>query len=101
MGKLTGQGYSTNTLETWKEKVQQVFVDAFGNDFVTAMLIDMAGLKGYKIGGAQISIKHAGFIVNTGDATAQDVIDLTEYIKSEILNKFGKTIELEIQVVGE
>lgn len=36
MGKLTGQGYSTNTLETWKEKVQQVFVDAFGNDFVTA-----------------------------------------------------------------
>ena len=36
MGKLTYQGYSTNTLETWKTKVQQVFVDAFGNDFVVA-----------------------------------------------------------------
>ena len=46
-----------------------------GEDFITAKIIDECGLKGYSIGGAQVSEKHAGFIVNTGNATAQDVID--------------------------
>ena len=72
-----------------------------GNDFITAQLIDMAGLKGYKIGGAEVSTKHAGFVVNTGNATAEDVLKLTEYIKQKIYNDFGKEIDLEIQVVGE
>ena len=72
-----------------------------GNDFITAQLIDMAGLKGYKIGGAEVSTKHAGFVVNTGGATAEDVLKLTEYIKQKIYNEFGKEIDLEIQVVGE
>lgn len=72
-----------------------------GDDFITAKLIDEAGLKGYKIGGAQVSLKHAGFVVNTGDATAQDVLQLVEYIKNVIYNKFGKNIELEVEVVGE
>ena len=44
-----------------------------GNNFITAKLIDECGLKGYKIGDAEVSKKHAGFIVNTGNATAQDV----------------------------
>ena len=72
-----------------------------GEDFITAQLIDMAGLKGYRIGGAEVSTKHAGFVVNTGDATAEDVIKLTEYIKKQIYDKYGKKIDLEIQVVGE
>jgi len=72
-----------------------------GKDFITAQLIDEAGLKGYKIGGAQVSLKHAGFVVNTGDATAQDVIKLTDYIKKVIYEKFGKLIELEIEIIGE
>ena len=55
-----------------------------GEDFVTAKLIDEAGLKGYKIGGAQVSEKHAGFIVNVDNATAKDVIELTDYIKEKI-----------------
>ena len=72
-----------------------------GTDFITAKLIDECGLKGYKIGGAQISEKHAGFIINTGDATAQDVIDLINYTKEQVYKKFGKVIEKEIEVLGE
>lgn len=72
-----------------------------GEDFVTAKLIDEAGLKGYKVGGAQVSEKHAGFIVNVDNATAKDVIELTDYIKEKIKEKFGKKINLEIQIIGE
>ena len=70
-----------------------------GNNFITAELIDKCGLKGYKIGGAQVSTKHAGFIVNTGEATAQDVLNLIEYVKREVYKKFEKVIELEIEVL--
>ena len=72
-----------------------------GEDFVTAKLIDEAGLKGYKVGGAQVSEKHAGFIVNVDNATAKDVIELTDYIKEKIEEKFDKKINLEIQIIGE
>ena len=70
-----------------------------GSDFITAKLIDDCGLKGYQIGGAQISEKHAGFIINKGNATAEDVIKLMEYTKEQIYNKFGKVIEAEIEIV--
>lgn len=72
-----------------------------GDDFITAKLIDDAGLKGYTIGGAMVSTKHSGFVINKGEATAQDVLDLIKYIKEEIEKKFNKKIELEIQVLGE
>lgn len=72
-----------------------------GNDFITAKLIDECGLKGYKIGGAEVSTKHAGFVVNTGNATAKDVIDLTNYIKEKVYEKFQKKIELEIEIIGD
>jgi len=72
-----------------------------GNDFITAKLIDECGLKGYSIGGAEVSTKHAGFVINKGNATAKDVIDLIEYVKKEVYNKFGKKIELEIEIVGK
>lgn len=72
-----------------------------GNDFITAKLIDECGLKGYKIGGAEVSTKHAGFIVNSGNATAKDVIKLIEFVKQEVYKKFNKSIELEIEIVGE
>ena len=70
-----------------------------GKDFITAKLIDEAGLKGYQIGGAQISEKHAGFIINKGDATATDILNLIEYVKKEIHKKFDKNIELEVQLI--
>ena len=70
-----------------------------GADFITAKLIDECGLKGYQIGGAQISEKHAGFIINKGNATSEDVIKLMEYTKEQIYNKFGKEIEPEIEII--
>lgn len=72
-----------------------------GEDFITAKLIDECGLKGYNIGGAEVSTKHAGFVVNKGDAKAKDVLNLTKYISQMIYEKFGKKVELEVQVIGE
>lgn len=72
-----------------------------GEDYITAKLIDECGLKGYTIGGAQVSEKHAGFVVNTGDATAQDILDLIAYIKKVVFEKTGKCISLEIEILGE
>lgn len=68
---------------------------------ITAKLIDECGLKGFSIGDAEVSTKHAGFIVNKGKATAKDVLELVEHIKKEIKNKFGLDLELEILVIGE
>ncbi len=72
-----------------------------GEDFVTAKLIDEAGLKGLTIGGAEVSTKHAGFIVNKGNATANDIIKLINKVKEEVFNKFGKTIKEEVKIIGE
>ena len=68
---------------------------------ITAKLIDECGLKGYKIGGAMVSKKHAGFIINTGDATAKDVLELIEYIKNKVFEKFNVKIKEEIKLIGE
>jgi len=64
-----------------------------------AELIDKAGLKGYRIGNAQISEKHAGFIVNLGDASFDDVMQLIEYTQSEVLRQFGVELHPEVQIV--
>lgn len=63
-------------------------------------LIEAAGLKGYRIGGAQVSEKHAGFIINTGGATAQDVMRLVEHIKAEVFKTSGVTLECEMKTLG-
>ena len=72
-----------------------------GEDFITAKLIDEAGLKGFSIGNAEVSTKHAGFVINKGNATAKDILELIEYIKKVVYEKFGKELNLEIQVIGE
>lgn len=72
-----------------------------GNDFITAKLIDECGLKGYSIGGAMVSKKHAGFIINTGNATAGDILKLIDYVKKVVLEKTGKELKLEIEIIGE
>ena len=72
-----------------------------GSDFITAKLIDESGLKGYSVGDAEVSTKHAGFVINKGQATAKDVLELVEIIKQTIYEKFGKQIELEIEIIGE
>ena len=70
-----------------------------GTDFITAKLIDDAGLKGFTIGGAQVSEKHAGFIINKNNATATDIINLIEEVQKIVYEKFNKKIELEIEII--
>ena len=68
---------------------------------LTAKLIDECGLKGFNVGDAEVSTKHAGFVINKGKATAKDILDLVEHIKREIKKKYDLDIELEILVLGE
>lgn len=69
--------------------------------YFVGKLIDDLGLKGYKIGDAQVSTKHSGFIVNTGNATASDVLRLINYIKEKVLEINGVELHEEIIVLGE
>lgn len=64
-------------------------------------MIEMLGLKGLSCGGAMISRKHAGFIVNTGNATALDVLTLMEIVQKKVYEEFGVMLEPEIVVIGE
>lgn len=67
----------------------------------TGRLIEDAGLRGVKAGGAMVSEKHAGFIVNTGGATASDVLDLIELIKRRVYDRFTVELETEVRIIGE
>ena len=66
-----------------------------------AKLIDDAGLKGLRIGDAQVSEKHAGFIVNLGSATASDILALMAEVQSRVLAASGITLEPEVRILGE
>ena len=67
----------------------------------TGQMIEKAGLKGTKIGGAMVSTKHSNFIVNTNNATAADVLKLIELIKEKIDKQFEVELELEIEIWGD
>ncbi len=62
-------------------------------------LIEDCGLKGYSIGGAVVSTKHSGFIVNEDNASAKDILDLINYVKKLVFQKFGVELELEVKVI--
>jgi UDP-N-acetylmuramate dehydrogenase len=64
-------------------------------------LIESAGLKGYRMGGAQVSEKHANFIINTGNATAADVEALIGHVRKTVEDRNGVRLELEVHIVGE
>jgi UDP-N-acetylmuramate dehydrogenase len=64
-------------------------------------LIDQLGLKGYCIGDAQVSVKHANFIVNRGQASVIDVLALIEYVKRHVHAHIGILLEEEVRIVGE
>ena len=72
-----------------------------GMDFITAKLIDEAGLKGTHVGDAEVSTKHGGFIINKENAKAKDILELVEIVKKEVYKKYQKQIELEVEIVGE
>jgi len=69
--------------------------------FYVGPMLEELGLKGFRIGGAQVSAKHAGFIVNSGQATASDVLQLINYIQEKARERFGVELQTEIRVVGE
>ena len=64
-----------------------------------AALIDQCGLKGLTVGGAQVSEKHAGFVVNRGGATCADVLELVDRVKEEVLRQTGVELEMEVKVL--
>lgn len=71
-----------------------------GQPVYAAALIDQCGLKGLTVGGAQVSEKHAGFIVNKGGATAADILALMEQVKQRVLDQTGVELEPEVKIIG-
>lgn len=69
--------------------------------YFAGKLIQDADLKGKSIGGAQVSEKHAGFVINKGNATTQDILDLISYCQQTVFDKFGVSLETEVKIVGE
>ena len=67
--------------------------------YFAGKLVEDCNLKGFSIGGAQVSEKHAGFIVNRGDATASDVLALIDFIKNEIMKRHSIALECEVQYI--
>lgn len=68
--------------------------------FAGKLIMD-AGLRGYSIGGAQVSEKHCGFIINKGDATAKDIIQLIHYVQNKVQEQFQIQLEPEVKMLGE
>ena len=69
--------------------------------YFAGKLIMDAGLRGFSVGGAQVSEKHCGFVVNTGEATAKDVRDLIREVSQQVKRKFGVELEPEVKMLGE
>jgi UDP-N-acetylmuramate dehydrogenase len=72
-----------------------------GSSRSAGQLIDAAGLKGFRIGGAAVSPKHANYIVNLGGATAGDVLGVIDAIQGRVLQDFGIELELEVKIIGQ
>ena len=68
------------------------------NDYAAAM-IDQCGLKGFTVGGAQVSEKHAGFVINFDDATFENVMDVISHVRETVKEKFGTTLETEVKII--
>lgn len=69
--------------------------------YFAGKLIEDAGLRGFGIGGAQVSDLHCGFVVNNGNATAKDVYDLIKHVQNTVFSQFGIKLETEVKILGE
>ena len=69
--------------------------------YFAGKLIDDAGLRGFQVGGAQVSEKHCGFVINKNNATAEDVMNLMKQVSEKVNEKFGVTLEPEVKRLGE
>ncbi len=89
----------------WRREHQPIDMPCAGSFFknppeaAAGYLIDKAGLKGYQVGGAQVSTKHANFIVNVGGATAADVLAVADHIKKTVKDKFGIDLSAEVRFI--
>lgn len=98
--------YKINQLAAKRKEKQPLELPSAGSTFkrpegyFAGKLISDANLMGYTVGGAQVSKKHAGFVVNIGNATAQDVIKLTDDVRSKVKEQFGVELELEVKKLG-
>lgn len=68
--------------------------------YFAAALIDQCGLKGFTVGGAQVSEKHAGFVINKGGATCCDILDLMDQVRNQVFERFGVSLEPEVKLLG-
>lgn len=68
--------------------------------YFAGKLIMDAGMRGYTVGGAQVSEKHCGFVINKGQATARDVVDVITRVQEKVQNTFGVTLETEVKMIG-
>ena len=69
--------------------------------YFAGTLIDQTGLKGLKVGGAMVSEKHAGFVVNAGNATAEDVLNLINEVRRRVMEVHGVMLTPEVRILGE
>jgi UDP-N-acetylmuramate dehydrogenase len=69
--------------------------------YFAGTLIDQTGLKGYTVGGAQVSTKHAGFVVNVGGATCADVLQLIKDVQDKVRAAHGVELQPEVLIIGE
>ena len=69
--------------------------------YFAGKLIQDAGLRGFQVGGAQVSEKHCGFVINTGNATAADIVELMKRVSEKVYQEFGVTLEPEVKRLGE
>ena len=76
-----------------------VFKNPPDSQFTCGQMIDMLGLKGKRIGGAEVSVKHANFIINRKNATAKDVLTLAEFIRKKVRENYGIKLEFEVKVI--
>lgn len=96
-----------NDLTCKRESKQPLEYPSAGSTFkrptgyYAGKLIQDAGLKGYSIGGAAVSEKHSGFVINKNNATAKDILDLIEHIQNEVKNQFGVDLHPEVRIIGE
>lgn len=110
--KLKEGEYSTiknrmNDLMRRRREKQPVEYPSAGSTFkrpeghFAAKLIEDTGLKGTNVGDAEVSVKHSGFIINKGNATAKEILELIEIVKNKVQQKFDVELNTEVRIIGE
>ena len=106
-GDYTAIKDKMNDLNSQRREKQPLTFPSAGSTFkrpegyFAGKLISDSGLKGYTVGGAQVSEKHAGFVINKGNATAEDVLAVIKHCQETVLEKYGVMLETEVRILGE